>query len=143
MSNVDEVTNRFIKEVNEKGMEHVLTWISGWYKQFAAAKLEDRIQDVHGLEKPLKKMSHSDLDAIRALVCMEQIPHLASSIDNHSTGQGTNMLNQATLAASVETLNRIHGYSLRQYRDNIADQARAVFDRVSQQEAQGPGERGG
>lgn len=118
MTHVEEVTKKFIHEIQKKGMAHTLQWISGWYKDLAQAAIEDSV-DAELAAHPQRTFSRQEKSVVTAIACLEIINSQASSIDNHSTSQGANMLTQARLAAAASTLSRIHEFNLRTHRDTL------------------------
>lgn len=90
---IEDVQQAFLKEVQEKGIEHVLEHISIWYTKTANA----RIEQYYEIDSPLKEDAMA-LELIR----------LATQNTSKSTGAGHNMMTEARIEALAKRVQRSH-----------------------------------
>jgi hypothetical protein len=83
---------QFIKEIQEKGMEHALTWIGSWYERLAEAQLADRLNDM-----PVE---------YHKVHLLEESQGLARVAANYSTSIGQNALQHARVAVTSKAAER-------------------------------------
>lgn len=103
MTNVAEVQNKFIKELDEKGIEHVFQWIDGWFKELASAHVKDVATRVRGTHEAVPQELTNQL--VEAALIDEFIS-TATGVSNYSSGQGANLMLQARTAALANAINR-------------------------------------
>lgn len=100
-TNIETVTQSFIKEIQTKGIVHTFEWIQGWMNNVAAAALEDEASSHEG-DMPNKELARE----ARSLFLEEIVSSGAESITNSSTSMGHNYMKQARVAEASRKLNR-------------------------------------
>lgn len=106
-TNLAVFQEKFIKEVNERGVIHVLEWIAGYARQAAEAQIQDEIKGY-----PEDLAAHHFLSEALAA---------GRSINNKSTSVGSNMMLDARLSVLVTLLKETELY------DGIEDARRAAI----------------
>lgn len=102
---VSKVQEAFIAEVQTQGIAHVLDWIGSWYSGLADAEIVDRLAQLGGPDNP----DFGKDPEVQRLLLEEELYGVACSVNNYSTGQGTNLLRQARTAALSARLRRLRG----------------------------------
>lgn len=102
---VSKVQEAFIAEIQSKGIAHVLDWIGAWYTGLADAEIADKLADLGGPDNP----NFGKDPEVQCLVLEDELFGVACSVNNYSTGQGTNLLRQARTAALSARLRRLRG----------------------------------
>ena len=117
------VQERFLKAVEEHGIDHVLRWIDSWYHEVAHAKLEDGIADTFGDKARLPE----NKDGL-VLFFTQQVAQAGSRLSRKSTSAGTNLMLEAEVAQAAERLDMLS-------RGDRARQWDEFFERVKSQTA--------
>lgn len=91
-SRVAALQEKLIEDIQKGGIAHVLSWIDGYYTEYAEAALRDRLADP-GLAPLLKEKEGRQL-YLTYLLYSE-----APSADSSSSSMGTNALRRAQVAA--------------------------------------------
>jgi hypothetical protein len=96
---VDAVQARFIREIEDRGMGHVLEWINSWYAEFASARLDDEIERVLGKHRTNREGL--------TLFLTRKLTHEAPTANRHSSQPGANMMQQAIVAEAGQRLHNV------------------------------------
>ena len=101
-----EVQGKFIKDVQEKGIEYVLEWIDSYYREVAEAHVHDEISRC----LPERAFGYS-LQVFMSKACNPP----------NSTSNGSNLLQRALMAAWAKKLKNDPKYMLIDRLAEIAD----------------------
>lgn len=97
--NMQCVQDAFVKEINERGLAHVLQWIGVWYDRAAEAEVADDLATV--------LREHAADPEARELHLLDRLLPMAESITNYSTSLGHNVYRQALVGARSKELNTL------------------------------------
>lgn len=104
-SAVDIAQTAFIGEIQKKGILHVFHWIDGYVSSAAKAQVADIITKIRsnyvGVESDL-------LDGVVEAALIDELMSAVGRINNHSTQQGANHMQQAYVSALAEAIDRAH-----------------------------------
>lgn len=102
-SAVDIAQAAFIKEIENKGIEHVFNWIDSYFSSVAQARVADIITKIRsnyvGVDQDL-------LDGVVEAALIEELMNTARMVNNHSTQQGANRMREAYVVALAEAIDR-------------------------------------
>lgn len=120
---VEKVTAKFIKEVQDKGLHTTFEWIQGWMDAVARATLLDEIE-LNYSDFPTKELKREAHD----LFLKEIVARGAESVTNLSTSIGHNYMKQARIAEASRLVSRSHveNNAMRARWDNLFAKAKAV-----------------
>jgi hypothetical protein len=99
---VQAFQQKFVRNVEDEGIEFALTWIAGSYQELAAARLDDDIARAFG--------EHAKNPANRdglVLFLTTRLVAASARIANRSTGAGTNLLMDADVAVTAQRLEKL------------------------------------
>ena len=105
-----KVQEQMMAELFEKGPEHFLTWIGGWYSAVADAKVAEELTMALG---PFA----TNQEAVDAYLA-EKLPAAAAYVDNKS-GTGSGVVERAVVAAYAKRLRNIHNRNARSHLDTV------------------------
>ncbi|MCC5612021.1 hypothetical protein LC612_36140 [Nostoc sp. CHAB 5834] len=123
---VEKVTAEFLAEIQERGLPHVLEWISSWYTKVAKAKLQD---DFAGIEGRATSAAWKEIQTAELLM------YDARSGFNYSTSPGANLMRQARISVLADMLDHSRGEAGfgAVARRNRADKLRALDEAAAKE----------
>lgn len=89
---------QLIKDIESKGIVHVLEWINGWYAVTASARLDDAIENALGEHQ-------RDREGLRIFL-MRELASEAPLVFNRSSQDGPNLMRQAYVAEIAARLRK-------------------------------------
>lgn len=97
-SNVAQVQDLFLAEVQKHGIQHALEWVTGWYERIAMARVRDEMEGALG--------TFIEDQEARELWLTDQLEDAAKRVSNRSTSAGHELAKDSYVSALARELER-------------------------------------
>lgn len=94
-----EVQANFIKSIEEKGIEHALTWVGGIYRSVAEELLKKEMEEQLG--------DRYSIPEARCLYLEAYLADVASRVSNRSTSVGHELMKDAFTSVAAKQFNEL------------------------------------